>query len=98
MAHELYKEFLPLHALSALDGTEAQNLEQHLSSCAECRAEFEQWRGTARELANAAAPAEPSPELRARIIDGVRGGTTRSNVVSISRPRSASRAWQAIAA
>jgi anti-sigma-K factor RskA len=101
MAHESYKELLPLHALSALDGTDAQSVEQHLSSCAECRAEFEQWQSTASEVANAAATAEPSPELRSRIIDAVRGeahGKARSNVVSISRPRSSNWAWQAIAA
>jgi len=102
MAHESYKELLPLHALSALDGTDAQSVEQHLSSCAECRAELEQWMSTASELANAAAPAEPSPELRSRIIDAVRADArtkTRSKVVPISRSRSSSGwTWQAIAA
>jgi len=40
--------------------------------CGECRAEVDQWRDTTSALAYAAAPAEPSPALRSRILENVR--------------------------
>src|SRR3982751_5412912 len=101
MAHEEYKELLPLHALSALEQRDAHSIEQHLSSCADCRAEFVEWMSTSSELANAAAPAQPSPLLRTRIIETVRAEArkqTRSNVVPISRAGTSKWVWQSIAA
>lgn len=72
MNHEEYKEMLALYSLGALDETEERALEEHLATCAECRAELGQWRDTASALAYAAEPAEPSEELRARILENVR--------------------------
>lgn len=72
ISHEEEKEMLAAHALGALDMDEARRVEEHLSSCAECRAELEEWRETAGALAYSAGTAEPSPELRSRILKGVR--------------------------
>lgn len=68
---------LPLQAVSSLDGDEARALEGHLASCAECRSELDAWRGSAAALAYAAAPLEPSPDVRSRILDSVRAESRR---------------------
>ncbi len=83
MAHADYKEMLPAHALSALDADEAQALNQHLAECAECRQELASWENTAAALAVDAAPMEPSPEVRQRIMNAVRG----DNVVPFAPAR-----------
>ena len=72
MAHEDYKEMLPALALSALDAEDALALNQHLSECAECRRELADWEGTAGSLALSASPAEPSRQVRDRIMSAVR--------------------------
>jgi anti-sigma-K factor RskA len=72
MAHEEYKEMLPALALSALDAEDALALNQHLSECDECRRELAGWESTAAALALSASPAEPSPQVRTRIMDAVR--------------------------
>ena len=73
MAHADYKEMLPAHALSALDADEAQALSQHLAECDECRQELANWENTAAALAVDARPMEPSPEVRQRIMNAIRG-------------------------
>lgn len=72
MAHADYKEMLPAHALSALDASEAQALNEHLAGCPECRKELADWEKTASALALDAAPMEPSADVRQRIMDAVR--------------------------
>jgi len=89
MSHEDYKEMLPLHALASLDLDEAMTLDQHLATCAECRAEMIQWQGTAGSLVFAADALEPSPEIRARVLEAVRSEARvneRDNVIPL-RPR-----------
>ena len=72
MVHEDYKEMIPARALSALDAAEAHALNEHLENCAECRKELDEWQATAAALALGANAAEPSPEVRERILDEVR--------------------------
>jgi anti-sigma-K factor RskA len=72
MAHADYKEMLPAYALSALDAGEAQTLKEHLAECAECRQDLADWEKTASALALHAAPMEPSPAVRQRIMNAVR--------------------------
>lgn len=72
ISHEEEKEMLAAHALGALDQEEARRVEEHLATCAECRAEMEEWRDTSSALAYTVAAAEPSPGLRARILETVR--------------------------
>jgi anti-sigma-K factor RskA len=72
MVHEDYKEMIPARALSALDAAEARALNDHLSECAECRMELEEWEATAAALSVSAKPMEPSPEVRERLLNEVR--------------------------
>jgi anti-sigma-K factor RskA len=60
------------HALSSLEAAQARELETHLASCAECRAELDSWQDIAASLVYAAPLAEPSAELRSRILASVR--------------------------
>jgi anti-sigma-K factor RskA len=70
--HEDYKEMLTAHALGALEPEEARGLDAHLATCAECRAEFDGWSETAAALAYSVPQAEPSANLRARILQNAR--------------------------
>jgi anti-sigma-K factor RskA len=75
MAHEDYKDILAAQALDALDASERRELEAHLQSCAECRSQLAEWEDTAAALALTGLekrPLEPSPQLRARILEEVR--------------------------
>jgi anti-sigma factor RsiW len=72
MVHEDYKAMLPAHALSALDADEARELSRHLSECAECRDELAGWENDAARLSLSAPAAEPSPEVRERIMNAIR--------------------------
>lgn len=72
MAHEDYKEMLPALALSALDAADERALNEHLSQCAECRIELADWQSTAASLALSVPTAEPSPQVRDRIMSAVR--------------------------
>jgi anti-sigma-K factor RskA len=72
LRHEDYKEMIVPHALDALETAEARQLDEHLETCAECRAELDSWRETTATLAFAAETAEPSSELRRRILTEAR--------------------------
>jgi len=72
MAHDDYKEMIPARALSSLDAAEERALNEHLENCAECRQELEDWQATAAALSLAPDPAEPSPQVRERILSEVR--------------------------
>jgi hypothetical protein len=106
--HEDYKVLLPLHAMASLDPDESRSLELHLAGCTACRSELDGWQETAGSLAYAATPMDPSPRVRARILENVRAEqpiAKGSKVVPlvrpasvVSAPRSSSRSWQAIAA
>ncbi len=73
--HQQYQELLALRALDALDAAEARSLEEHLASCAECRASLIEWRDVTGLLAHASTPAAPNDELRARILAAARTET-----------------------
>ena len=69
---EDYKELLAANALTALDAADASALDAHLRSCFDCRSEAGDWQEIAAYLALDAAPLEPSPQLRERILLSVR--------------------------
>src|SRR5689334_24014039 len=85
MVHDDYKEMIPARALSALDAAEEQALGEHLENCAECRKELEDWQATAAALSLTPDPAEPSPQVRERILSEVRKDLS-SNVIPIRTP------------
>ena len=96
MVHETCKEMLALHALSALDGGEERELQEHLKTCAICRLESEQWQATAAALAYVATPVEPPAELRERILERIRTEdqtvpSEAAKVLEFSRPAESTR-------
>ena len=88
MVHDDYKEMIPARALLALDATDARALNDHLEDCSECRKELETWEATAAALSLTADPMEPSPKVRERILDEIRGDRPATEVIPF---RSASR-------
>lgn len=100
MAHQEYEELLTLYALDALDAPDRRQLEEHLESCSDCRAELEEMRDAAGLLAHASTAAEPRAEVRERILDQVRS-EARSRQASAEpsasviefRPRVSSSPW-----
>lgn len=71
MNHDDYREMLALDALDALDADDRRALGEHLSTCAECRAEADEMRGVAAMLAHTVAPVPASDQLRARILASI---------------------------
>ncbi len=92
MTHEDYKELLAAQALTALDAEDARALATHLEGCADCRSEIGEWEETAAFLALDAKQLEPSPELRQRILESVRGDgpserLTNDRLEAVAEPR-----------
>lgn len=103
MVHREYTEMLSAHALAALDAEELSSLEAHLESCAECSSLLVEWSDTASLLAFAAPPAEPSPELRDRILSIIRsdnktseGGGRSGGAKVIPLPIKTKTAWSSL--
>jgi anti-sigma-K factor RskA len=72
MEHQAYEELLTLQALDALDAPDQRKLEEHLETCGACSRELAELRDAAGLLAHASTPAEPSAQVRARILAAVR--------------------------
>ncbi|HUK30774.1 MAG TPA: zf-HC2 domain-containing protein [Candidatus Acidoferrum sp.] len=58
--HERIREQMSLASAGALDASEERELSQHLASCAECSAEFEQWRELGAGLRRLPTPQAPA--------------------------------------
>ena len=86
MVHDDYKEMIPACALSALDAAEERALNEHLENCSECRKELEGWQATAAALSLASDSAEPSPQVRERILSEVRKDLSSSSEVIPFKP------------
>jgi len=87
MEHQEYRELLEFHALDALEASEARGLEEHLKTCAECRAELIRLRDAAALLARAAPPAEPRPEVRNQLLASVRAERTQARPSAVTSPQ-----------
>ena len=92
MEHETYDELTAAYALDALDDDELGTYEEHLAGCAICQDNLAAMAATGVHLAYAAAPADPPPALRERILEAARA--ERENVVPL-RPRGG---WAALRA
>jgi anti-sigma-K factor RskA len=66
--HERWRDDLAAHLLGALEPRESADLERHVASCAECRAELRWLEPAIQALAEAVERAEPPPALRARVL------------------------------
>jgi anti-sigma-K factor RskA len=73
MSHD-ERELASAYVLDALDAADRERFEAHLAGCAECQAEVRSFRPVVDALARMADAGQPSPELRARVLDtrGVR--------------------------
>jgi anti-sigma-K factor RskA len=99
MEHQDYQELLESYALDALDAAYKRGLEQHLATCAECRAELSQLRDAVSLMAHAAQPAAPSSEVRAQILNRIsaeqrneQNASSSPNVVPL-KPRAERNIW-----
>jgi len=72
MEHDAYNELTAAYALDALDPDESRAYEEHLAGCAICQDNLAALSGTMVQLAFAAPPVDPPPELRERILAAVR--------------------------
>jgi anti-sigma-K factor RskA len=84
MVHDDYKEMIPAHALSTLDGADERALHEHLESCAECRRDLDEWQAVAASLALNADPLEPSADVRRKLLTQIQSESV-SNVVPLAR-------------
>src|SRR5207247_1478378 len=77
-------DLLGAYALEALPEEEARRVEEHLRSCAEHRAAAAELRRTSALLPLTVEEGDPSPEVRARIIEAVKA--TPAPRESVGRP------------
>ena len=69
--HAQYSELAVGYAMHALEPEDEAVFSSHMSGCAECRSDVEQWRGTAGHLAYGAGAEAPAPELRERLMAAI---------------------------
>jgi anti-sigma factor ChrR (cupin superfamily) len=62
------QELASTYALGLLEPDESAEFEQHLTACPVCQSEVRSFRDVAGELAYAAAPVEPPPDLKKRLL------------------------------
>ena len=72
MEHDTYNELTAAYALDALDDDETEAYERHLAGCEICQDNLAALSGTMVQLAFAAPPVDPPPELRGRILEAAR--------------------------
>ena len=82
-----WRELAAGYALDALDDSDRRQLEAHLADSATARAEVEELRAIAGLLAHAVPVAEPSPELRDRVLAAVRAVTQPAGEGAPARDR-----------
>ena len=78
-------ESLPAYALGSLDAAEARVIAQHLAACHICRSELNAFQEVAGQLALTAPQAEPSHELKPRLMERIQ---------SLSPSRSRMERWR----
>lgn len=84
MEDELIHELSAAYALDALTADEHDVYENHLAGCRRCQADVAAFSETASALAYAVTPADPSAELRDRVLAATRA----------EEPRLARRRWR----
>jgi anti-sigma-K factor RskA len=87
--HRHHEEQLAAYLLGALDDDEARSFRSHLETCERCQADA-RWLQPAVEVLPTSVPQlEPPPELKARLLDTVRGEAAAAE--RAARPRRAPR-------
>lgn len=95
MSHEQWTASAAAYALGALDGDERAAFEQHLETCATCRADVAALQETAAMLAYAAPQADAPSALRERVL---RDAQQIRSIHSARSRRIAVLPWLAVAA
>ena len=72
MTQEQVKDLLPAYALGALSAVEQKNVKSFLAANPALHGELDVWQELVASFAFAVEPLEPSPELRARLLERVR--------------------------
>ena len=93
--HEQLGEQAALYALGALTSSERQTFEVHLAVCAACAAEVQDLRPVADALGQTVQDADPSPEVRRRLVSRIAEDRRRSAGTAAASSR---RGWFAAAA
>ena len=90
MEHDTYNELTAAYALDALDDDETKAYEEHLAGCAICQDNLAALSATMVQLAFAAPPVDPPPELRGADPRGRSGRASEPcpAVAETSSPRS----------
>jgi anti-sigma-K factor RskA len=70
--HPYREEDFELYALGVLEGDELRGIETHIHTCADCAQKVAEARGHVALLAFSAEPAEPSIEVRQRLMARIR--------------------------
>ena len=84
--HEQFAEDMILYVLSELDATHCEEFRAHLTSCAECRAEYQELVNDSALLALSVSGATPPTRARARVLAAI-GQEPRLTRIVQSRPR-----------
>lgn len=89
--HDAYIEMMAAQAVGALEAGECRSLENHLAECDECRALAAQLNDVAAALAYSAPEAEPSRDVRSRLLEQIKAETVAkqseaSSVVPLKKP------------
>ena len=81
-------DLIPAYCLGSLEADEARRVQEHLLSCWICRNESTAFEDVAGQLSFAVPAAEPSPDLKDRLMHGVRSARPQEHVApsSPSRP------------
>jgi anti-sigma-K factor RskA len=72
MDHEKYEDLIALESLEALDDAGRSALEEHLRTCAACRAVRDETREAAALIGLAAEPVTPPAHVRSRVMREIR--------------------------
>jgi anti-sigma-K factor RskA len=92
--HPYREEDLELYALGVLEGDELRGIETHINSCADCSQKVAEARGRIALLAFSAEPAEPSLEVRQRLMARIRAEANPARATVADRAESTpSRFW-----
>ena len=66
--HEVIRELIAAYALDALDADESTRVQEHLTTCAGCRMDLEEYARVCDGMAVSAAPAAPPQGLEQKIL------------------------------
>jgi anti-sigma-K factor RskA len=83
--HPYREEDFELYALGVLEGDELRGIETHIGSCSGCAQKIAEARGRVALLAFSAEPAEPSLEVRQRLMARIRAEANPARATSAVR-------------